>query len=86
MRSPICNLFALAATLQASGSTFASALEAADTPSSFIPGSTPDVAPASVVEIVKPTYEYSTSNRVGCVAEMEGYFFDLKELSLPINL
>jgi len=84
MRSSICNLFALAASLQATGTSFAAALEAADTPSSFIPGSAPKVVPATVE--VKPTYEYSTSNRVGCVAEMEGYFFDLKELSLPIDL
>mgnify|MGYP000212120071 CR=1 FL=1 len=28
---------------------------------------------------------YSSTNRISCVAEMGGYHFNLKELSLPID-
>ena len=37
------------------------------------------VAPAKIVE------EYSTSKRIGCIAQLEGYHFNLKELSMPID-
>ena len=29
--------------------------------------------------------EFSTSNRIACVAEFQGYHFNLHELSMPIN-
>jgi hypothetical protein len=29
--------------------------------------------------------EFSTVNRIGCVANLKGYHFNLKELSLPID-
>ena len=29
--------------------------------------------------------QYSSSHRVGCVAELQGYHFNLKELNLPID-
>ncbi len=29
--------------------------------------------------------EFSSENRIGCVANLKGYHFNLKELSLPID-
>jgi len=29
--------------------------------------------------------QYSSTHRVGCVAELQGYHFNLKELNLPID-
>ena len=31
------------------------------------------------------TEEFSTTNRIGCVADFDGFHFNLKELSLPID-
>lgn len=41
-------------------------------------------AVAAVVQ-AGPAEAYSTSNRVGCAANLNGYHFNLKELSLPID-
>jgi len=45
------------------------------------------IASAAVSKAAKKpaTEDYSTSNRVGCVANLNGYHFNLKELSLPID-
>ena len=43
---------------------------------------------ASIVTVsvrAEEALEFSSSHRVGCVAELGGYHFNLKELSLPIN-
>ena len=40
---------------------------------------------AAVAPVQKVSEEYSTSNRVGCAANLHGYHFNLKELSLPID-
>lgn len=40
---------------------------------------------ATVAVAQKVSEEYSTSNRVGCAANLHGYHFNLKELSLPID-
>ena len=40
---------------------------------------TETVPPQKVVE------EYSTAKRIGCIAQLEGYHFNLKELSMPID-
>ena len=37
------------------------------------------VAPVKIVE------EFSSSKRIGCIAQLEGYHFNLKELSMPID-
>jgi len=39
----------------------------------------------SVFAQAKTEEEYSTSNRIGCAANLKGYHFNLKELSLPID-
>ena len=37
------------------------------------------IAPEKIQE------EYSTSKRIGCIAQLEGYQFNLKELQMPID-
>lgn len=46
------------------------------------------IATLSVVTTVRgegAQLPYTATNRVSCVAEMGGYHFNLKELSLPID-
>lgn len=44
-----------------------------------------EAATAAATKPVKKAEESSSSNRVGCVANLNGYHFNLKELSLPID-
>ena len=37
------------------------------------------------IPVPKIIEEYSTSKRIGCIAQLEGYHFNLKELSMPID-
>ena len=37
------------------------------------------------IPVPKVIEEYSTSKRIGCIAQLEGYHFNLKELSMPID-
>lgn len=47
---------------------------------------TPATAPVVPPVEIKPQVELHTStHRVSCVAELGGYHFNLKELSMPIN-
>ena len=36
-------------------------------------------------EAEKVFEEFSSTNRVGCAAELGGFHFNLKELSMPLN-
>ena len=43
-------------------------------------------AAAPVATTPEKVYEeFSSDKRVGCAAQFQGYFFNLKELSMPIN-
>ena len=47
-----------------------------------------DAAAATATAPVTPEKvyeEFSSDKRVGCAAQFQGYFFNLKELSMPIN-
>ena len=46
---------------------------------SFTVSAEETVAPIKIIE------EYSSSKRIGCIAQLEGYHFNLKELSMPID-
>ena len=43
-----------------------------------------EIAKPAVVE-TPAVEEYSSTHRVGCVAELQGYHYNLKELSMPID-
>ena len=43
-------------------------------------------AATAVAQTPEKVYEeFSSDKRVGCAAQFQGYFFNLKELSMPIN-
>lgn len=65
-------LAALAASAQAEASTSAAAKAS-------------EPAPVVTTKTTKKVEEFSSANRIGCAANLNGYHFNLKELSLPID-
>ena len=43
------------------------------------------ISAEEAIPVPKVIEEYSTSKRIGCIAQLEGYHFNLKELSMPID-
>ena len=43
------------------------------------------ISAEDAIPVPKVLEEYSTSKRIGCIAQLEGYHFNLKELSMPID-
>ena len=85
MRALIRNLTGIVAIT--AGTVKATQLELGDV-NAFIPtdemlADTPTAASTNMTALTGE--QYSSVHRVGCVAELQGYHFNLKELNLPID-